>query len=731
MIELMIDGKKVTAQKGETVLKVAQRYNIYIPTLCYHKDLSPYGGCRLCIVEVEGWPLPVASCTLPAQEGLKVKTDTPLLKDLRRFTLQLILSEHPHACLICDRKEDCAHYMECIQKAPITFGCKFCPSNNDCELQTLVDYLEIKDIPFDFHYRSLMVERYDPFFERDYNLCILCGRCVRMCQEVRGAATLDFHHRGPDTLVGTAFRLPHLETGCQFCGACVDVCPTGALRERYGKWQAKSEKSVRATCALCNIGCSINLNIDSEGKLVSSTPDNNQICVRGRFGIVPMVYHARRLTRPLMKKDNRLVEVEWEEALSYVASKLDEHRGKTGLLFGSHMTIEALESLYRLADDLRCSIAAPLDIDGKGEPLKLKEFKDESVFLVVNTDMIRDFSPLLLMLRMQSKIQSTIIVIDSLENKFTNMADLWLQPKPGKEFETVSLLFGRGKKRNTTGISHETLERCKDILKKRNVYVLYNPAHSRRIDVPKSVRTLPLYSSINTLKICELGTDGSVDDILKKKTIDCLYAIGVLPRLQKGYKTVIVQNCFPPPFEFDVFLPTVTFVEMRGSVINIEGKVKKVRRAIDPVGKSKPDDWIFQRMSEILKYDIKRRRPRQRKKKLSRVFEDMGTSKKYPVNLLVRENCYMYQGHPLSSLMKGFQRLRDDTALWISVDVAKKLRIKDNMHVRVISRNINLELHARVSDNLPENSVLIYNHPFLGVDQNQAVRIECITKETR
>ncbi len=727
----MINGKKVTAQKGETVLKAAQRYNIYIPTLCYHKDLSPYGGCRLCVVEVEGWPQPVASCTLPVQEGLKVKTDTPLLKNLRKFTLQLILSEHPHACLICDRKEDCAKYQECIQKAPITFGCKFCPSNNDCELQRLVDYLEIKDIPFDFHYRSLTVERYDPFFERDYNLCILCGRCVRMCQEVRGAATLDFHHRGPDTLVGTAFNLPHLETGCQFCGACVDVCPTGALRERYGKWEARSEKSITTTCILCNIGCSINLNIDSEGKLVSSTPDNNQICVRGRFGIVPMVYHPRRLTRPLMKKDNRLVEVGWEEALAYVASKLNDYRDRTGVLFGSHMTIEALESLYHLADNLRCSIATPLEIDRKVEPVTFGKFKGESVFLVVNTDLISDFSPLLLKLRMQSKIKSTIVVIDSLENKFTDLADLWLQPKPGKESETLKLLFARGKKMNTTGISHETLERCKDMLKKKNVYVLYNPADSRRIDVPKSVRILPLHSYINALKIFEMGTDGSVDDILKKKTIDCLYTIGVLPRLQKRYKTVIVQNCFPPPFEFDVFLPTATFVETRGSMINIEGKVKKVRKAIDPIGKSKPDDWIFHQVSTILKYDIKKHKSKQRKKMLFNVFKNIKMNKKYPVNLLVRENCYTYQGHRLSSLMKGFQRLRDDTALWVSAHVAKKLRIKDNMHVKVIGKNINLELPARVADNLPENSVLIYRHPSLGIYQSQPVRIECIPEETR
>ncbi len=293
MIRLVIDGKRVAARKSETVLEAAKRAGIKIPTLCYHPDLEPYGGCRLCIVEVKGIKSPMTACTLPVQTGMEIRTKTPKLVALRRFTLQLILSEHPQSCLICRQKEECKDYQHCIEKASITTGCKFCPRNGKCELQKVIDEIGLSEIDFPFEHRDLAVERFDPFFDRDYNLCILCGRCTRVCQDQRGAATLDFHHRGPKTLVGTAFRLSHLETNCQFCGACVDVCPTGALADRFGRWQEMPERSTSSVCLLCSIACSIRANVSSE-VIAGIEPDRNPLCVRGRFGVAPLVQHPGR-----------------------------------------------------------------------------------------------------------------------------------------------------------------------------------------------------------------------------------------------------------------------------------------------------------------------------------------------------------------------------------------------------------------------------------------------------
>ena len=726
MIKLTINKKEILAKKGETVLEVAQRQGIYIPTLCYHKDLVPYGGCRLCIVEVKGWPIPVASCTLPVEDGMVVKTDTPRLKKLRRFSLQLILSEHPHACLICDKEEECAQYQECIAKSAVTFGCKFCARNGDCELQELVEKLGIKEIPFEFSYRNLEVEKFDPFFERDYNLCILCGRCVRMCQEVRGAGTLDFQHRGPETLVGTAFNLPHIETGCQFCGACIDVCPTGALRDRYGKWLGLPQRYVKTTCMLCNIGCSIKINIRAN-TVVSSTPDNNQICVRGRFGIVPLVHHPKRITSPMLRKGERLVEVEWEEALDFVCSKLVEHKGKTGILFSPQLTIAAIDSIYGLTDNLKCKkLATTSALETNLKPLDLKGFRGDLVFVIVNTDMISDFSPLLLKLRSQQKIKPAFIVIDAVNSKLTQIVDLWLKPELGKEVDVLKLLFAQKKIKNTTVVSTQDIKLGKDLLKKKNIYLLYNPYNIKNITVPKYVKKIPLTAEINTLKIIDMGVDSSSMDLLQDKNIDCLYLLGTAPKLNRKYKTIIVQNCFPPQFRFDLFLPTATFAEVNGSVVNIEGKIKRIRKAIEPLGKSKSDDWIIAQISKRLNHNTKNRKPKKRKTIISAIAKDGKVGGKYPIHLIVRENGYSYRGHRLSDLMKGFERLRGDGYVGVNKRTAKKLRVKDGAEIKITGRTLNLVMPARITEDVPDNSVFVYYHPSMGAVNSQPVRVECV-----
>ncbi len=725
MITLTINKKKVRAKKGETVLAVALREGIYIPKLCYLKGVTPYGGCRLCLVKVKGWEKPVTSCTLRAEDGMVVETETPLLKRLRRFSLQLILSEHPHACLVCEKRIECADYQECIQKTAITSGCKFCARNGNCELQELIDYLKIEDIPFSFNYRNMEIEKCDPFFERDYNLCILCGRCIRACQEIREAGTLDFHHRGPETMVGTAFGLPHLETGCQFCGACVDVCPTGALRDRYSKWEGMPEKSVKSTCLLCNIGCSIDLNI-REKRLINTTPSHDQICVRGRFGIAPLVYHPKRITQPLLKKGDRLVQVEWKEALRYAAESLKACMGKTGILFTPQMPVKAIDSVYTLAGHLKSAVAAPRALDAVFKPVDAHKFEQGSVILIVNTDMVSDFAPILLHARQRSKMKHRIVVIDAVKSRVAELADVWLQPRPGKEADLLRSLFTGGRVGKSVGFSQQDYTECRDALREGPVYLLYNAGNMKGVKLPKRVRVLPLASSINAQKILEMGMDDSAERILKDRTVDCLYTIGVAPKLNRKYKRIIVQDSFLPPFEFDLFLPTASFVEIDGTVVSIDGKIKRLHKAIEPFGNSRSDLWIMSEIGKALNCDVKKRTSRRKRlvKKLSP--RKVTVTKKYPLYLVVRENAYVYRGHMLSSLMKGFERLRHDNHVWINSYTARKLKITDGADVRVIGRDIDLILPARITDRLPQDSALIYAHPSRAINGDQAVRIECI-----
>jgi len=721
MIKLKINGIPVEVEAGTTVLEAARKMDIRIPTLCYLDSLTPYGGCRICLVEVAGSPRPMTSCTLPCAEGMTVQTDTEELKKLRRFSLQLILSEHPYSCLICTKKDECAKFMDCIQKEPVTFGCKYCAKNGSCELQKLVDELEIKEVPFPFHYRGLEVERYDPFFERDYNLCVLCGRCVRTCVEVRGASTIDFHHRGPRTLVGTAFNRPHLDARCQFCGACVDVCPTGAMAERFSKYEGKPEQTVASSCPLCSLGCPINLNLKN-GRLISSTPAGEPVCARGRFGITPIVNHGTRITSPLIRRDGRVVEVDWPEALDHAAVRLNEFQQKTGILFSPDLNLEAIDAATALGSKLGARRVGSSVIPGVGSgPLKWP--LSPEALIAVGIDLVTDFSVLMLRLRAADRKPFPIIVIDPLRTRAAESATIWLRPKPGKEAELLNHIFDTGPARNTTGVPTAEIVRVKELLAGRKADILADPAFALAnagIDNNRG-RILALPGEINKSRVSRLGV---VDyhEVLNDADLDCLYLIGETPKLYRKYQFIIIQDCFRPDSEFDIFLPCATLAETDGIFEDVTGRVRRLHRAVGPAERSQPDLWILNEIGRRItvpaasaKTNALAAKPQSAKK--------LKVTKTYPFYLMVRDNFYRYRSRLLSSLMKGFQRYRNDERLWINPEDARALKLSDADEVSIQGKGIEVKMNIFITDRVSQGVLAAYANPARGMYRDKIVRI--------
>jgi predicted molibdopterin-dependent oxidoreductase YjgC len=342
-VSLFIDGVKVEVPPGTTVLEAAKKADIYIPTLCYDPDLKPYGGCRLCIVEIEKMRGLPTACTTPATEGMVVHTKTPAVNQARRTVMELIMANHPSDCIICHRREHCGPNDICLRNVAVTDRCVSCPKNEHCELQTVARYLGIDETYFErLRKRTSFVPIDDsnPAYIRDMNKCILCARCVRACHEVTGIDAIDIAFRGNSATIAGLGNLPILLSRCETCGECVTRCPTGALVFRESRIATREVKTI---CPYCGVGCQIYLGI-RDGEIISVRGDpegpanQGKLCVKGRFGIAEFVNHADRLKTPLIKRNGKFEEATWDEALDIVVRKLGRYRGDEVAVISSAKT---------------------------------------------------------------------------------------------------------------------------------------------------------------------------------------------------------------------------------------------------------------------------------------------------------------------------------------------------------------------------------------------------------
>ncbi|WP_211472446.1 formate dehydrogenase subunit alpha [Collimonas humicola] len=314
LVTLEIDGVNVEVAAGTSIMRAAAEAGINVPKLCATDSLEPFGSCRLCLVEIDGRKGYPASCTTPCEPGMKVRTQTPKLADIRRGVMELYISDHPLDCLTC-------------------------PTNGNCELQDMAGVTGLREVRYGYegeNHLKMKKDESNPYFTYDPSKCIVCNRCVRACEETQGTFALTIDGRGFESRVSAGQMQDFMDSECVSCGACVQACPTATLTEKTVIMLGQAEHSAITTCAYCGVGCSFKAEMKGN-QVVRMVPhkdgqaNHGHSCVKGRFAW-GYATHKDRITKPMIRSKitDPWREVSWDEALAYAASEFRRIQAKYG-----------------------------------------------------------------------------------------------------------------------------------------------------------------------------------------------------------------------------------------------------------------------------------------------------------------------------------------------------------------------------------------------------------------
>jgi len=621
MVQLTINGKLVEALEGTTVLRAAQMAGIHIPTLCDHKELTPYGGCRLCIVDVEGARVPMASCTLPVNNGMVVHTNSDTIKKSREFILSMLFSERNHFCPFCQ------------------------VSGGDCELQNAAYHEEMTHWPIQPGWSDFTVDTTHPYFILDNNRCILCRRCVRACGDLVGNFTLSVAERGAASMVVADIDVPLGESSCIKCGTCVQVCPTGALIDRASVYQAHDNQleEIKSVCVGCSVGCSTKIMVRNN-RIVRIEGDwdgavnHGLLCEHGRYD--PTNESRKRITTPQIRKNGKLEPVTWEEALSTVANKLQPLTGdKNGIaaIASTRLSAETLTAFKELfADKLQSTLVTSIE---EGIPTasvtrfaekheafegKLDVLRNADTVLCIGTNIHRSHMVAGFLFKRNLPKGTRLITIDPESSELDDMANVALKTKRGSDLALIrglqAIIVKEGLGRtplnltdagslieqavSAAGVSYEELSQTAQLLARSiSPVILFGKGITAQRDealVEELYRLAVLVGAVdserhgllsikgeaNSLVASLLGLDTAFElngqQVVYVALGDDYVSKSLIERVSKA-PYVVAQTCYESKLteQADVVLPVTMWAEQEGHYINLDGRTQSAQKAIN------------------------------------------------------------------------------------------------------------------------------------------------------
>ncbi|MBU0515649.1 MAG: molybdopterin-dependent oxidoreductase [Proteobacteria bacterium] len=626
---LTIDSQTVEAQKGDTVLQAAQRAGIHIPVLCYHPALSPEEACRVCVVEqVRGtWSTLVAACVYPASPDMVIKTDSEMVADARRTIVELILSDHPNECMICN-------------------------ASGRCELQDLAYELGVNGTPFAGQSHEYPIDPDpSPYVHWDMNKCVLCRRCVKACADIQGAYVLAKIDRAFESTISTAFGDTLEAAGCENCGQCITFCPVDAISDKpaRGRWRNWHLEPVATTCLRCPSGCRMVINVaDNQVAKVAadfgSPANHGALCYRGRFNLDKFVT-GNRLAVPLVKEKAHHAEVDYPDALA-AAKKILSAEGPMAVLAGGELTNEEGFLLGRLIQEAlggaACDFAGRLPPTGSA----LDEIDAAGSVLAVGANPMTAAPMLTLAVRRAGRLGRPVIVAGNPEkHPLTRAASTLWNVAPENTADLLGGLLRVFIDEGLTDASAEGLSEAATYASRAGVPLEDLTASAKTLaqsapfalvvslagletgpgraitEAATRLRAAtggPFYlagGAANSTGLGDVGLapsegqpdfDALIAD-LKAGAFKRLLVVGldlaahlggdeetarVLDRMDGV--VVLAAKESAATRDADVVLPLTTFVETCGTVTNLEGRVCRIRDALTPFAESRPG-WMVLR----------------------------------------------------------------------------------------------------------------------------------------